>query len=146
MRVLNSVYSTQRIVCAAQRQVLVCHAEAAEAPLPAPVVLECGAKLPLIEVRPKAIAEMELRKRAFPEQKVAEAPLASCANQQIDLGCGIGAMIDFMQQAVKVLRGKIRIAPGAPRGLHDAVLRRIVDRNSHEHARTRRARSRALLD
>src|SRR5258707_14385266 len=108
---------------ASQRRVLVCvRAEAAEAPLPPAVVLECAAKSPLIEIRPKAIAEMEFRKRAFPQQKVAEAPLASGANQQVDLGCGICAMIDFMQQAVKVLRRKIRIAPGAPRGLHDTVL------------------------
>src|SRR6266404_2652035 len=125
---------------------LVCHAEAAEAPLPAPVVLECGAKSPLIEVRPKAIAEMEFRERAFPEQKVAEPSLASGANQQVDLGCGISAMINFMQQAVKVLRRQIRVAPGAPRGLHDAVLRGVVDGNSQEHARARRARPLALLD
>src|SRR5258708_18605476 len=166
MRSLKSVYSTQRIVCAGQRQVLVlgaarlapsgvqlgqtaalvCHAEATEAPLPAPVVLECAAKSPLVEVRPKAIAEIEFCKRAFPEQKVAEAPLASGANQQVDLGCGVGAMIDFMQQAVKVLRRKIRVAPGALRGLHDAVLRRVVDRYSQEHAGASRARSLALLD
>src|SRR4029077_6366395 len=122
------------------------HAEAAEAPLSAAVVLERAAKSPLIEVRPKAIAEMEFCKRAFPEQKIAEAPLAAGANQQVDLGRGICAMIDFMQQAVKGLRRKILMVPGAPRGLHDAVLRRVVDRYSQEHTGARRARSFALLD
>src|SRR5260370_35543872 len=97
---------------------LVClHTEADEAPLPAAVVLECAAKSPLIEVRPKAIAEVKLRKRAFPEQKIAGAPLAPGANQQVDVGSGICAMIDFIQQAVKVLRRKIRAPLGAPRGL-----------------------------
>src|SRR6267378_100124 len=126
---------------------LVCiRAEAAEAPVPPAVVLERAAQSPLIEVRPKAIAEMEFCKRAFPQQKVAEAPLAAGANQQVDFGCGICAMIDLMQQAVKVLGREFRFPPGAPRGLHDAVLRRVVDRYSQEHARALRARSFALLD
>jgi len=45
--------------------------EAAEAPLPASEIVECAPKSPLIEVRPEAIAEVELRERAFPEQEIA---------------------------------------------------------------------------
>ena len=96
--------------------------EPAEAPLPAPVVVERASKSLLIEVRPEAIAEVELCESAFPEQKIAEAPLVSGADQQVDLGCGICAMIDFMQQAVKVLSRKIRFALGALSRLNDAVL------------------------
>src|SRR3984885_3431205 len=109
-------------------------AQATKAPLSTAIVLECGSKPLLIEVRPQAVAEMQLRKCAFPEQKIAEAPLVAGANQQVDLAGGVGAMIDFMQQAVKVLGAKIRAAIGPPRGLHDAVLRRVVDRDAQEHS------------
>src|ERR1700722_9091772 len=73
--------------------------EAAEASLPAAVVLECPEKPLFIEVRPMAIAEMQLCERAFPQQKIAETPFVSGADQQVDLACGMGAMINFVQQA-----------------------------------------------
>src|SRR3984957_16570978 len=126
---------------------LVCRcAEAAEAPLSAAVVVECASKSPLVEVRPEAIAEVELRERAFPEQKIAQALLASGANQQVDLGCRICAMIDLLKQPVKILGRKIRIALGAPRRLHDAVLRRIVECYSQQHSGTPSPRLFPLLD
>ena len=110
MRLLKSADSTKGIVSAGHRPLLVLgaerlapsgvqlgqtaelvcrHTEAAEAPLSTPVIVECASKSPLVEVRPEAIAEVELCERAFPEQKIAQAPLASGANQQVDLGCRI---------------------------------------------------------
>ena len=121
-------------------------AESAEASLPAAVVLQSVSETLLIEVRPQAIAEMQFRERAFPEQKVAEAPLASGANQQVDGACGIRAMIDFVQQAVKILGIEVRGAAGPPRGLHYAVLRGVVDRYAQEHSRAGGARPLALLN
>ena len=82
-------------------------AEATEAPLSAAIVLERALKMLLIEIRPKAIAEVQLCKRAFPEQKIAEPPLVSGANQQVDFARGVRAMIHFMQQAVKVLSRQV---------------------------------------
>src|SRR5580692_12530534 len=73
--------------------------EAAEASLPPAVVLERVVEALRVEVGPKAIAEVQLRKRAFPEQEIAEAPFVAGADQQVDFPCGIGAMIDFVQQA-----------------------------------------------
>src|SRR5450631_2353425 len=120
--------------------------ERTEAPLPAAVVLERASETPFIELRPQTIAEIEFRKRAFPEQKVAEPALVSSANQQIDLACGIQAMIDFVQQAVKVRDGESRTGLCAVCGVHDAVLRRVIDGNAQQHSGTRRARTLALLD
>src|SRR5882724_8555178 len=121
-------------------------AQGAEAPLSAAEDLQCAAKTPLIEVRPQTVAEVQLGKRAFPQQKIAEAPFASGANQQVDLAGRMRAMIHFEQQAMEVRGGQIRVERGAPRRLHDAVLGRVVDRNAQEHSRARRARSLALLD
>src|ERR1700733_11418344 len=97
-------------------------AQPAEAPLPAAIVFQRVPKTLFIEVRPQTIAEVQLRERGFPEQKIAEPPFVPGADQQVDGADCMGAVIGFEQQAVKVLGGQIGGAFATKRRLPDAVL------------------------
>src|SRR5687767_5851185 len=57
----------------------------AEATLPPVKVNECALEICRVEIGPALVGEVELRVRAFPQQKIAEAALAAGANQQIDI-------------------------------------------------------------
>src|SRR5579863_2078569 len=83
--------------------------EAAEAALSPVIVLEGAVKTPLIEVRPQAVAEMQFRERGFPQQKIAQAPFVTCANQEVDLAHRISAVIDFIEQPVEARSVELRI-------------------------------------
>src|ERR1700722_5545958 len=121
-------------------------AERAEAPLTPSEVLERASKAQLVEIRPQAIREVQLRVGAFPEQEVAQALLAAGADQKVDLAGRMRAVIHLVQQAIEGIGVQIRIGAGAARGLEDAVPRGVVDGDAQVHPVARRAHALTLLD
>src|SRR5450759_1729958 len=120
--------------------------ECAKSPLATGVVLECAAESLLVEVRPQAFGEVQLRISAFPQQKIAEPLFVAGANQQIDFACGIQAMIHFVQQAPKPFLIEISDVLGPARRRDDAVLGGVVERDAQVHPGASRAQPLALLD
>ncbi len=89
---------------------------------------------------------MQLRVSALPEQKIAQALLAAGADEQVDLAGVMRAVIDLVQQASKSFGIEMRIAGGAARGLQNAVLGRVIDRDAQVHPRAVGGHALALLD
>src|SRR5512137_389471 len=58
----------------------------AEASLPAGVETQCRVERGIVEVGPERVAEIELRIRQVPEQEIADALLATGADEQIRFG------------------------------------------------------------
>src|SRR6202041_3408180 len=102
-------------------------AQPAEAPLPAAIVFQSVPETLFIEVRPQTIAEVQLRERGFPEQKIAEPPFVPGADQQIDGADCVRAVIGFEQPAMKAIGGEIGGAFAATNRLQKRVLRGGVD-------------------
>src|SRR3989304_145973 len=87
-------------------------ADAPEAPLARTVGSERGFERGGVEIRPQRIGEMQLGIGKLPEQKIAHAPLAAGADEQVRLRCVI-----HREPRRQVLLGEAprRPPPGGPR-------------------------------
>src|SRR6202041_345183 len=128
-----------RTECRSDRVLQRLRAHPPKALLPAAIVFQRVPKTLFIEVRPQTIAEVQLRERGFPEQKIAEPPFVPGADQQIDGADCMGAVIGFEQQAMKALGSQIGGAFAATSRLQDAVLRGVVDGDAQQHSGAARA-------
>src|SRR6185312_10877761 len=104
----------------------------AEAPFAAREELERGRQLPLVEVRPQSIGEIELRVGDVPEEEVADPPLTAGADQEVRIRqpaelqrCGEAILVDVgrLQGAAGTLRGE------PARTLHDVPASAVADRH-----------------
>src|SRR5215510_7350875 len=77
--------------------------QAAEAAVAARKLAERGIERRLVEVGPERVDEHELRVGTFPEQEIAEAPLAAGPNQQVDGDFDVG-IHGRRELALEVLR------------------------------------------
>src|SRR5688572_2936430 len=68
--------------------------DGAESAVATRVLLQCFVERALVEVRPQAVDEMQLGVCALPQEEIAEALLATGADQQIDLRCRQCYVID----------------------------------------------------
>src|SRR5688572_12013393 len=80
----------------------------------------------LVEVRPQAVDEMQLGVCAFPEQEIAEALLATGADQQVDLRCRQGGVVDCGERFGETRTVDAVCRPQTTTYFDEAVLRRIV--------------------
>src|SRR6185312_4409499 len=107
----------------------------AEAALPPGIVGERRPELRLAEVRPQPVGEVELRISAVPEKEIRQPLLAAGADQKIHRAGIRHRMVDIRKEALEFLDARTAVACGTARGLEDAVLGGVVDRNPQAHPR-----------
>jgi len=93
--------------------------QASEASMAAAEFAQCLAKREPIELRPHAFGENQFRIGAFPEQKIAQPPFASAADQQID-------RLRIAHRFFKAFARK-RPAAGPFASAHDGFAGRIIN-------------------
>ena len=118
----------------------------AEAPIAARVLLQRLVERALIEVRPQAVDEMQLRVRALPQQEIAQALFAAGADQQVDFRRRQCRVIHFREALDEARAIDVVCGPHASARFDKAVLRRVVDRDAQTHAGAMRRGLLAALD
>ncbi len=123
--------------------------DAAEAALPARELIKRTRESCGIEIRPQAVNEVQFGIGAHPQQKIAQAALATAADQQIHLGGSWLGVVGLRKEG-KVLGGYLRRrgvaqpAPGLDRGGYVAA--GVVDGEAQVQPPALRSHAFAVLD
>lgn len=111
------------------------------------IPVDGGLQLVVIELRPQDLAEVQLGVGTLPNQKVAQARLATRADEQIRLGQGVGAQIGLQTFRGQLLQGLVGVGvlPSAG-GLQNVPAPTVVDRHRQVHHRALGGQALAQID
>src|ERR1700731_2979660 len=105
----------------------------AKAPLPLPILLERVLEGLVVEIRPQAVDEIKLGVRALPQQEVAQALLATGADEEIHLGRGRHRMINVGESLGEASAVDAGVGLQAPAGSGEAGLHHGVHGGGAPH-------------